>query len=54
MAVVIDEMVANVEAAPQHDGAGEGEPRPTEDQEKQAMINLLELLQERRARLAID
>ncbi len=54
MAVVIDEMVANVEATPQHNGAGEGEPRPTEDQEKQSMINLLELLQERRARLATD
>ncbi len=54
MAVVINEMIANVEAAPQHDGAGEGEPRPTEEQEKQSMINLLELLQERRARLAID
>lgn len=54
MAVVIDEIVANVETAPQHDGGGEGEPRPTEDQEKQSMINLLELLQERRGRLAID
>lgn len=54
MGVVIDEMVANVEAAPQHDGAGEGEPRPSEEQENQSMINLLELLQERRSRLAID
>ena len=54
MAVVIDEMVANVEATPQHDGAGEGEPRPSENQDKQSMISLLELLQERRDRLAID
>lgn len=54
MGVVIDEMVANVEPAKAFEGSGEGEARPTENQQKQAVIDLLELTQERKARLVVD
>lgn len=54
MGIVIDEMVANVEPTTIHEGGGEGEPRPTEEQQKQSVLDLIELTQERKARLVID
>ena len=53
MAIVIDEMIANIEAAPAHEGGGEGEPHLA-DERQQAMVDLLELTQERKARLVVD
>lgn len=54
MAVIISEIEAEVsgEAAPESGGAGE--PRPAEALPQQALLDLLELSQERKDRLASD
>ena len=52
MAVVIDEMLAQVEPSQGQEGGGEAEARPAD--EKQSMIDMLELIQERKARLVVD
>lgn len=54
MGVIIDEMVANVEQPQRHEGGGEGESRPSDEQQEQSMLDQLELIQERKARLATD
>lgn len=54
MGIVIDEVVASVEQPLLHEGGGEGEPRPTAEQQKQSMIDLLDMMKERKARLVID
>lgn len=54
MGVVIEEIEANVVRDTVHEGGGEGEPRPGAGDKEQSMIDLLELMQERKARLAID
>jgi len=54
MSVVIDEMVANIEQPSQHDGGGAGEPHLTDEQQKESVIDLLDLMHERKARLVID
>jgi len=53
MSVIIEEINAEVESS-QHEGGGDGETRPTEGQQKQSIIDLLELTQERKARLVVD
>lgn len=54
MSVIIEEINAEVESNQHHEGGGEGEARPTENQQKQSVLDLLELTQERKARLVID
>jgi hypothetical protein len=55
MTVHIDEITAEVvDSSQHHDGGGEGEARPTETQQQHSIIDLLELTQERKARLVID
>lgn len=54
MGVLIDELIANVEPPEIRESADAGEARPTEENQKQSMIDLLELLQERKTRLATD
>lgn len=53
MSVIIDEINAEVESGP-HDGGGEAEARPTESQQMQSIIDLLELTRERKERLVVD
>ena len=53
MSVIIEEVDARVEAS-QNEGGGEGEARPAEGQQKQSIIDLMELTQERKARLVVD
>lgn len=54
MSVIIEEINAQVESNQHHDGGGEGEARPTETQQQHSIIDLLELTQERKARLVVD
>lgn len=54
MTVIIHEIDVEATRDAEHEGGGEGEPRPTEARPQQALIDLLELNQERRDRLAID
>ena len=54
MSVIIEELTAEVESTSHRDGGGEGEARPTENQQQQSLIDLIELTQERKARLVID
>lgn len=55
MSVIIEEISAEVESSQHEDGGGgDGEVRPTEGQQMQSTIDLLELTQERRARLVVD
>lgn len=54
MTVIIEEMQAEVDSRSPHEGGGEGETRPAEGQQQQSIIDLMELTQERKARLATD
>ena len=54
MGIIVDEMTANVEENHTDRNNGEGIAHPAESAQKQATIELLDLLQERSARLAID
>lgn len=54
MAVIIEEFSSEIVSEPAHDGNGAGEARATESPQDQAVTSMLELAQERRARLAID
>lgn len=54
MAVIIEEFSSEIVSEPAHDGNGAGETHAAESPQDQAVINMLELAQERKARLAID
>ena len=54
MAVIIEEFSSEIVSEPARDGGGAGEARATEGPQDQAMIIMLELAEERKARLAID
>ncbi len=54
MSVIIEEFEAEIASTRPHEAGGEGEFRPTEDLQRQSVIDLLELTQERKARLAVD
>lgn len=54
MSLIIDEIHAEVESRTSHEGGGEGEARPSEGQHQQSIIDLMELAQERKARLVVD
>jgi len=54
MSVIIEEIHAEVENRTNHEGGGEGEAHLAESQQQQSIIDLLELTQERKARLVVD
>jgi hypothetical protein len=54
MSVVIEELSAEVEPSRSHDRGGDGDPQPRGEVRKQSLLDLLELMQERKARLVID
>ena len=54
MAVIIEELSSELVAEPWREGGGEGEARASENQQGQAVIDLLELARERKGRLAAD
>ena len=53
MSVIIEELNAEVENG-EREGGGADAARPTEGPSQQALIDLLELSQERKDRLAVD
>jgi hypothetical protein len=54
MGVVIEEIEANVVSDTVHEGGGGGEPPAAAGDNEQSMLDLLALMQERKARLAVD
>lgn len=54
MAIVIDELVAEVQPEPNPAQTGGAEPRPPEGKPGETLLDLLSVTREREARLAID